>query len=247
MKYYLVDYEYTKKEGLIGISSLSKDDVICVFCKKKIDIASVRLNYFFVQTNAKTIDQKAEIETKSALYCELSSYLGYLIKENSDKQYDYYIVSNYKGFETLSLYWKKKNVNVSVISDIGSNYIIKDVNKDIFYLTREAIENLKDFEKTKDHYGRYVFIREDSNIDKNTGNQDLSTNNVDSNKVYNDELIYKTVFKILENEWLTASILEIVHSQYDKQYINNSINRFLSDQNKKDKMRGLFKAIKPYL
>ena len=47
MKYYLVDYEYTKKEGLIGISSLSKDDVICVFCKKEIDIASVRLNYFF--------------------------------------------------------------------------------------------------------------------------------------------------------------------------------------------------------
>ncbi len=36
MKYYLVDYENTKKEDLIGISSLSKNDVICVFCKKEL-------------------------------------------------------------------------------------------------------------------------------------------------------------------------------------------------------------------
>ncbi|MBQ2592410.1 MAG: hypothetical protein II567_03920 [Candidatus Riflebacteria bacterium] len=246
MKYYLVDYENTKKEGLIGISSLSKNDVICVFCKKEIDLASVIFDS--AKTNAKKIEQKVEIETKNALYCELSSYLGYLIKENSDNQYDYYIVSNHKGFENLSLYWKKKNVNVSVISDIGSNYIIKDVNKDIFYLTREAIDNQKELEKPEHDYGHYVFISEDSNnIDKNTGKQDLPINNIDTTKVYNDELIYKTVFKILENEWLTASILEIVHSQSDNQYINNSINRFLSDQNKKDKMRGLFKAIKPYL
>ena len=46
--------------------------------------------------------------TKNALDFQLSSYLGYIIRENEDKPYNYYIVSKDKGFECIINFWKKK-------------------------------------------------------------------------------------------------------------------------------------------
>lgn len=60
-----------------------------------------------------------EVGRKNALDFQLSSYLGYLIHENIDNPYDYFIVTKDKGFESLIPYWKKRKINVSIVVDVS--------------------------------------------------------------------------------------------------------------------------------
>ena len=130
MKYYLVDYENTNVNGLNGITNLSDTDVVCIFYSENAQNISFGLHRRLNESKAKKIYQRVEVGTKNALDFQLSSYLGYIIKENSENQYDYYIVAKDDGYKALSLYWKRKKINVSIIEDI-SNKNNQNENKQI--------------------------------------------------------------------------------------------------------------------
>lgn len=119
MNYYLVDYENVKTQGLNGVNKLPEEDVVCIFYSENADNLTFGLHRRLNESKANIIFQKVEVGHKNALDFQLSSYLGYIIHENENNTYDYYVVTKDKGYESLVNYWKKKKVNVSLVVDVA--------------------------------------------------------------------------------------------------------------------------------
>lgn len=121
MNYYLIDYENVKVDGLKGISKLSEEDIVCIFYSENADSMTFGLHRRLNESKAKLIYRKVEVGNKNALDFQLSSYLGYIIKENIDNPYEYYVVSADKGYECLVNFWKKYASIKTVDSIAGQN------------------------------------------------------------------------------------------------------------------------------
>lgn len=118
MNYYLVDYENVNKAGLNGVSKLSKDDVVWIFYTENADSISFGLHKRLNESQATINYKKVQKGTKNALDFQLSSFLGYLIKENENTNYNYYIVSKDKGFNSLIEFWNKK-ISINLVINVA--------------------------------------------------------------------------------------------------------------------------------
>ena len=119
MNYFLVDYENVKTQGLNGVNKLSEEDTVCIFYSENADSLTFGLHRRLNESKANILFQRVEVGQKNALDFQLSSYLGYLIHENIDNPYNYFIVTKDKGYESLITYWKKKKTNVSIVVDVS--------------------------------------------------------------------------------------------------------------------------------
>lgn len=228
MKYYLVDYENTNVNGLNGITNLSDTDVVCIFYSENAQNISFGLHRRLNESKAKKIYQKVEVGTKNALDFQLSSYLGYIIKENSENQYDYYIVAKDDGYKALSLYWKRKKINVSIIEDISNKNNQNENKKELLKETKIKPNEKKEISK------------EPTNNSKKKNSNNKKNNNL--------ELISKIVSSIIEDKNVADSILELIKNTPSK--IHDTIVKFLaSTKEKKYQGKGqeIYKAVKPYL
>ena len=115
---YLIDYENVGVSGLDGIGKLTEEDSICIFYSEKADHMTFGMHRRLNEAKAKIIFQKIDTGTKNALDFQLSSYLGYLICQNKDKERIYYIITKDKGFCSLTNYWKKKGISVRIASNL---------------------------------------------------------------------------------------------------------------------------------
>lgn len=110
MDYYLVDCENVQSNYKKLFNDVKKDSRFIIFYSNKVNKISLSSNSK-IQCDYK----KVEVGTKNALDFQLSSYLGCLIKEN--KNNNYYIVSNDKGYDCLCSFWKdEKRVKVKRLS-----------------------------------------------------------------------------------------------------------------------------------
>ena len=119
MTYYLIDYENVKTHGLDGISSLGREDSVCLFYSENADTLTFGLHRRLSEAKADIQYQKVETGTKNALDFQLSSYLGYLISENRDRNARFYIVTKDKGFGALVSYWSRRDVPVKIVMDLA--------------------------------------------------------------------------------------------------------------------------------
>lgn len=228
MKYYLVDYENTNVNGLNGITNLSDTDVVCIFYSENAQNISFGLHRRLNESKAKKIYQRVEVGTKNALDFQLSSYLGYIIKENSENQFDYYIVAKDDGYKALSLYWKRKKINVSIIEDISNKNNQNENKKELLKETKIKPNEKKEISK------------EPTNNSKKKNSNNKKNNNL--------ELISKIVSSIIEDKNVADSILELIKNTPSK--IHDTIVKFLaSTKEKKYQGKGqeIYKAVKPYL
>ena len=146
MNYYLVDYENVNKAGLNGVSKLSEDDVVYIFYTDNADSLSFGLHKRLNESHATIIYKKVESSIKNALDFQLSTHLGYIIHENADDPYNYFIVSNDKGYDVLIHFWKNK-ANIQIASDIAkAEKDLKERQEDISRMKR----NLKKMQR-KEH------------------------------------------------------------------------------------------------
>ncbi|MDI9540133.1 MAG: PIN domain-containing protein [Bacillota bacterium] len=116
MTVYLVDFENVKSDGLYGINDLSKTDAVYIFYSVNVDKISFAVHKKIIESKADIQTFKVEVGHKNALDFQLSSYLGYLLKEEPAKEY--VIVSNDAGFGPLVAFWKKRNFNVILATDL---------------------------------------------------------------------------------------------------------------------------------
>ena len=119
MNYYLIDYENVGTQGLNGVNKLTEDDIICIFYSENADTLTFGLHRRLNESKANILYQKVEVGQKNALDFQLSSYLGYLLRENMEKQCNYFIVSHDKGYEVLINYWKRRRFDISLVIDVS--------------------------------------------------------------------------------------------------------------------------------
>ena len=124
MGYYLVDYENVKKDGLNGINMLTEEDAVCVFYSENADTLTFDLHKRINESKASITFQKVEVKTANALDFQLATFLGYIIAE--DKERAYYLVTKDKGFQSLCVYWERKNIKVTMVADVSKRYIKKE-------------------------------------------------------------------------------------------------------------------------
>lgn len=114
MKYYLVDYENVKTDGLKDLTGVKTGDVVILFYSDQCKNITLDIMDRMVQRNIKFSFCKVTTGVKNALDFQLASHLGYLI--GKDKDAKYYIVSNDKGYDCLCEYWSKQNITVERIT-----------------------------------------------------------------------------------------------------------------------------------
>ena len=118
MAVYLIDYENVNTDGLNGISRLSAEDTVIIFYSENADRMTFGLHRRLNESKA-TIDiRKVDVGGSNALDFQLGTYLGYLIALNREEQYC--IVSNDRGYNHVANFWGKQKVKVQVISEISS-------------------------------------------------------------------------------------------------------------------------------
>lgn len=117
MAIYLIDYENTK--NLSGISNLSADDCVVIFYSNKANSLSFDAHKEIMLSNAKVEYKFVDVGSQNALDFQLSSYLGYIIKQNETTECKMCIISKDKGFSHVSSFWKKeKSIDIQILCDL---------------------------------------------------------------------------------------------------------------------------------
>lgn len=133
---FLIDFENVKSAGLNGILGLTEDDTVCFFYSENAETMTFGLHRRLTETKAIVQYQKVEVGVKNALDFQLSSYLGYAISQNlaaGMENVTYYVVTNDRGFACLQTYWKKRNIEVNIVSEITlgvqSDVVVKELTE----------------------------------------------------------------------------------------------------------------------
>lgn len=179
MNYYLVDYENVNKDGLNGVSKLEKDDVVCIFYTEKADSLTFGLHKRLNETAATVIYKKVASGSKNALDFQLSSYLGYIINENSESQYEYFIVSKDKGFECLVNFWNNKAI-VKVVVNLAKDSEQAEKNK----IASEAFKLLNDRDESEAVVNIILNYKTKCGINNALVKQFPSKNNQKASRIY---------------------------------------------------------------
>ena len=116
MKYYFVDYENVGSDGLSGINTLDENNTVYIFYSRNADKITFEIHMQLNETKASVTYYKIDAGHKNALDFQLSSYMGYVIHQ--DTEAEYYVVSKDNGFNALLSFWEKFNVKLSVIRSI---------------------------------------------------------------------------------------------------------------------------------
>jgi hypothetical protein len=113
--YYLVDFENVRSKEILSLENINKGDVLIVFYSDNSgEQVSFDLLEHIAVNKAHIKTFKTYVGTSNALDFQLSSYLGYLIKENPYSKF--YIVSNDKGYDCLCVFWKNLGYDVERVS-----------------------------------------------------------------------------------------------------------------------------------
>lgn len=118
MNIYFIDYENTKVHGLLGLEKLGRFDKVIIFYSENAQSITIECMKSINATKAKVQLEQAEIGRHDFLDFQLSSYLGYMVRKHPHS--NFFIVSEDKGYECLTDFWKKKGVTVNLIPNIAN-------------------------------------------------------------------------------------------------------------------------------
>ncbi len=121
MKYYFVDYENVHSEGFTGIDSIAKNDTLYLMYTEQCKTFSLEVLEKIIRRKVNFEVYKVGTGSKNALDFQLSSFMGYIIAKNEDKECIFYIVSKDTGFDHLIDFWRKKGINVERICNFSPN------------------------------------------------------------------------------------------------------------------------------
>ena len=129
-RYFLVDYENVNDSGLLGFEALKEDDIIILFDSRFSMINENELEFKKSITKAKILKMTSQIRGKNSLDFQLVSYLGLLI--GNDKNCEYNIISKDRGFlSAINLIWNCTGKDVGLFSCIERKINPKEFKKSI--------------------------------------------------------------------------------------------------------------------
>lgn len=151
MAIYLIDYENVK--NLLGINNLTADDSVVIFYSQKANALTFDLHQEILSSQARIEYKCVEVGGQNALDFQLSTYLGYLIKQNeSSESKIYIIVSHDRGFSFVKSFWgKERSIDIQILPNLMGTIQDKDLdngdsNMDIESLLKDPKLKLSDNE-----------------------------------------------------------------------------------------------------
>ena len=118
-RYYLIDYENVNKSGFNGIEKMTGNDTVVIFYTNNANTLTFELHSAPIASKADIQLMNVKCGGKNALDFQLATYLGYLI--SNETLTDIHIISNDKSFEFLKSFWKERNIEIEINSDIAGN------------------------------------------------------------------------------------------------------------------------------
>lgn len=118
MKYYLVDYENVKKDGLKGLEELTEQDTVYIFYSEKADTITFELHWKLNEARAHIEYQRVEVGTPNALDFQLATWLGNLIGGSGKQGDEYFLVTRDSGYNCLCDYWTRREISVSMLPSL---------------------------------------------------------------------------------------------------------------------------------
>lgn len=124
---FLVDYENVSNSGLVGIDKLGENDRLIIFYSKHANNISIETHIKLEESKVKKEYIEIQIGTKNALDFQLSTYLGALIKENSNE--DFAIISKDAGYHAVIDFWKLRNKTVDIYVSVDKTELLDIKNE----------------------------------------------------------------------------------------------------------------------
>ena len=100
-RFFLVDYENVKSDGLQGVDELDKNDNVIIFYSANAGKLSFDLHTQLLDTKSKVTYFEVDTIGQNALDFQLSSYIGYILGKKSDCEC--YIISNDRDLRTCAI------------------------------------------------------------------------------------------------------------------------------------------------
>lgn len=123
MKIYLIDYENAK--NLSGIKNLSEEDLVVIFYSEKASSLPFEYHFEILASKAKIEYKCVNVGVPNALDFQLDSYLGYLLKEYEEKDFEISIVAGDKGYDYVASFWKKeKSVEIRLLKGLSEQVAV---------------------------------------------------------------------------------------------------------------------------
>ncbi len=220
-RFFLIDYENVKTNGLNGVSSLTSKDTVIIFYSENAANMTFGLHRRINESRASIQYQKVEVGFKNALDFQLSSYLGYLICMNRSQglvDAEYYVVTNDQGFSCLKSYWQKRKTVVMLVSDVTGK--------------TDAISELKVKVQTDEPKQSEQEQKKKEPVKKKTP----ATSAVDE--------LTKKVEALLKDKKDVAFVVKCINHYKTKQGVNNAL---MKEYKNNQRAGAIYAAIKPLL
>lgn len=194
MAIYLIDYENTK--NLIGVNNLSADDNIIIFYSQNANTLSFDIHQEIMSSKAKIEYKCVDVGARNALDFQLSSYLGYLIKENENSVNNrYFIVSKDTDFSLVKSFWKKeKSIDIQIVSNLAGKVQNEDFDDKNSYKKIETLLKKSELKLSDKNVKEIIAILK-KNKTTLTINNSLNKLLQDSKKNGSDTKNFKAVYK----------------------------------------------------
>lgn len=119
MNYYFLDYENVHADGFKGTGVLKENDVICVMYTDQSRNVTFDIIEEINSHGARIESYRAGTGSKNALDFQLSSYLGYVIAKNENKQCQYFIISEDTGYDRVVEFWQGRGIAIKRIANLA--------------------------------------------------------------------------------------------------------------------------------
>ena len=120
MNYYLIDFENVTSNDLMRVKDIKKNSTVILFYTK----AKTQLNLDFIhmlhKNKVQLRTQKVINGTKNALDFQLSTFLGWTLKD-CDAADNFFIVAKDKGYDCVVNYWHTRNKKIYRIAPPASS------------------------------------------------------------------------------------------------------------------------------
>ncbi|MCL1866374.1 MAG: PIN domain-containing protein, partial [Oscillospiraceae bacterium] len=111
MRIFLIDFENVHSDGLTGVDFLSENDEVVIFHSNNADTITFEMMHKLMFSKAKLTYYKVKRGGRNALDFQMSSFLGYLIKTNSETDAEFFLISKDNGFDFVIDFWESGNTD----------------------------------------------------------------------------------------------------------------------------------------
>lgn len=132
MRYFYIDFENRKVDGLNGISSLDENDIIKIYYSKDASTITFGLHRRLMESKAEImyekIDDAIKISVKNALDVLLLNDLNNFMK-SADRNNEYFIVSEDKDYDKFVQEKQQQGFKIEKIAEIKNCHEIEKTAK----------------------------------------------------------------------------------------------------------------------